>query len=214
MSLADGLFCVYVRQRVIGERKCLASLNRFDGLYRVDASGGELESLSTVKVEQGERSHRRPYFLPNGDVLFSVDTLEGFRAAVLFRSTGEHRRLTGVGPTGPDTRYVGTGHLIHGQSGTLFAIPFDMDKLEESGSPVPVTPDVRASLTSDFAHFTLGAGNLAYLRGAEEARVVSVDRYGEATPLFDQTGNYRYPSLSPDGWRLAMTIRGNLGWDV
>ena len=214
MSLADGLFCVYVRQRVIGERECLASFNRFDGLYRVDASGGELESLSTVKVEQGERSHRRPYFLPNGDVLFSVDTLDGFRAAVLFRSTGEHRLLTGVGPTGPDTRYVGTGHLIYGQSGTLFAVPFDMDKLEESGSPVPVTPDVRASLTSDFAHFTLGAGNLAYLRGAEEARVVSVDRYGEATPLFDQTGNYRYPSLSPDGRRLAMTIRGNLGWDV
>ena len=190
------------------------SFDRFNGLYRVDASGGEPESLSTVKFEQGERGHRRPYFLPNGDVLFSVDTLDGFRTAVFTRATGEHRLVAGLGPTGPHTRYLGTGHLMYGQSGTLFAVPFDMDELEGSGSPVPVTPDVRTSLTSDFAHFALGAGNLAYLRGAEEGRVVYVDRDGQTTPLFDQTGDYRYLSLSPDGRRLAMTIGGNLGMDV
>jgi len=77
-----------------------------------------------------------------------------------------------------------------------------------------VTPDVRQSLTSDFAHFASAAANLAYLTGAEEARVVRVDRYGHSTPLFDQTGDYRYPNLSPDGQRLALTIRGNLGLDV
>ena len=190
------------------------AFDRFDGLFHVKASGGEPERLSALRAEQGERGHRRPYFLPNGDVIFSVDTLDGFRAAVVSRSTGEHRLLTGVGPTGPDTRYFGTGHLIYSQSGTLFAVPFDMGSLEASGSPVPVTPDVRTSLSSDFAHFALGAGNLSYLRGAEEARMVYVDRDGQATPLFDQTGDYRYLSLSPDGRRLAVTIRRNLRGEV
>jgi len=119
-----------------------------------------------------------------------------------------------VGPTGPDTRYVGSGHLVYSRSGVLYAVPFDKDKLDGNGSPVPVTPDVRQSLTSDFAHFASGAANLAYLTGAEEARVVRVDRDGHSTPLFDQTGDYRYPNLSPDGQRLALTIRGNLGLDV
>ncbi len=188
--------------------------NRFDGLFHVNASGGEPEPLSAIRAEQGERGHLRPYLLPNGDVLFSVVTSDGFRAAVLSRPTGEHRLLTGVGLTGPDTRHVGTSHLIYGQSGTLFAVPFESGSLDGSGSPVPVTPDVRTSLTSGFAHFALGAGNLAYLGGAEQARVVYVDRDGQATPLFDQTADYRYMNLSPDGRSLAMTIRGNLGWDV
>ena len=189
------------------------SFEMITGLYRVNATGGEPERLSTLRAEQGERSHRRPYFLPNGEVLFSVETLDGFRAAVLSRSTGEHRLLTGVGRTGQDTRYLGTGHLIYSRSGTLFAVPFDLGRLEGSGSPVPVTPDVRTSLTSGFAHFALGgAGNLAYLRGAEGARVVYVDRDGQATPVFDQTGLYRYPSLSRDGRRLAVTIRRSELW--
>ncbi|TDI37995.1 MAG: serine/threonine-protein kinase [Acidobacteria bacterium] len=187
---------------------------RFDGLYRVDAAGGEPEILSTIRIEQGERSHRRPFLLPNGKLLFSVETSDGFRTAVLSRATGEHRLVAGVGATGPDTRYVGSGHLVYGQSGALFAVPFDIDELEGSGSPVPVTPDVRNSLISDFAHFASGGANLAYLTGAEEARVVRVDRDGHSTPIFAQTGDYRYPNLSPNGQRLALTIRGNFGLDV
>ena len=132
--------------------------SRFDGLYRVDAAGGEPEILSTVRTEQGERGHRRPFLLPNGELLFSVDRLDGFRTAVLSRATGEHRLVAGVGPTGPDTRYVGSGHLVYSRSGALYTVPFDKDKLERSGSPVPVTPDVRQSLTSDFAHFASPMG--------------------------------------------------------
>ena len=49
-------------------------------------------------------------------------------------------------PGGTSARYLptsnGTGHLVYTNRGTLFAIPFDPDRLETRGTAVPILDDV------------------------------------------------------------------------
>ena len=55
-----------------------------------------------------------------------------------------HRKIVARGGTSP--RYLatsnGAGHLVYVNKATLFAIPFDPDKLETRGTAVPVLDDV------------------------------------------------------------------------
>ena len=55
-----------------------------------------------------------------------------------------HRKIVARGGTSP--RYLatsnGAGHLVYVNKATLFAIPFDLDKLETRGTAVPVLDDV------------------------------------------------------------------------
>lgn len=45
-------------------------------------------------------------------------------------------------------RYVSSGHLIYFNQGALFAVPFDLKRLEVVGQAVPALDDVAASATS------------------------------------------------------------------
>ena len=55
-----------------------------------------------------------------------------------------HRKIVARG--GSSARYLatsnGAGHLVYINKATLFAIPFDLDKLETRGTAVPVLDDV------------------------------------------------------------------------
>ena len=68
---------------------------------------------------------------------------------------------------GRDARYVETGHLVYARSGTLLAVPFDLDRLEVTGGPVPLVEGVRdAGGTTGATHFSLsGDGTLVYVPG-------------------------------------------------
>ena len=49
--------------------------------------------------------------------------------------TGERTLLV---EGGSDARYIPTGHLVYALGSVLFAVPFDVDRLEVSGGPVPL----------------------------------------------------------------------------
>ena len=180
------------------------------GLLRVSAAGGESESLTTLK--EGEIAHRWPHILPGGQaVLFTVIKGEGsenMEIAVLTLDTGERSLLV---PGGSDPHYAVTGHIIYGVDGTLWAVPFDADRLAVTGDPVPVLTGVHTA-ASGAAYFSFASdGSLVYLPG--EARqesdrtLVWVDRQGRETPLDLQDARpYTTPRLSPDGTRLAVTV--------
>ena len=63
--------------------------------------------------------------------------------AVLSPETGEIKIVQHGGYFG---RYqpspFGSGHLLYVHQGTLFAVPFDVGRLETSGTPVPFVEDV------------------------------------------------------------------------
>jgi dipeptidyl aminopeptidase/acylaminoacyl peptidase len=121
--------------------------------------------------------------------------------------TRERKRLL-EGGTSP--RYLPTGHLVFGRVASLLAVPFDADRLEVKGSPVPLLEGVE-TLNSDAgaAKFTVSGGVLAYLPPASaQAALAWMTRSGVPQPTGAPERAYLGDvALSPRGDRAAVTIR-------
>jgi Tol biopolymer transport system component len=189
----------------------------FAGLMRVSAAGGEPEVLTHRDGERGDASHRWPAFLPGGRaVVFNIymgGSFENSNIAVYSLDSGETKILL---ETGLDPFYVGTGHLVYGSRNTLFAVSFDLENLEVSGSPVPVLDGifVGSSGPGNLGAAISGDGVLLYEPVVEsEYEIVLVDRTGNEEPLpasrrrgFTISG----PRYSPDGRFLAIPYEHDL----
>ena len=151
-----------------GEDGTILFNDGFNGLWRVSADGGEPEPVTTPDVDAGERNHRWPQHLPGGRAaLFIVRT--GYpesqnKIAVVSLDTGEYRTiLTG----GAYPRYVPRGYLVYCRLGTLYAVPFDLGRLEVTGDPRPVLEDVYFYYSSGSVAFAVSdSGSLVYEPGA------------------------------------------------
>src|SRR5262245_23834026 len=169
-------------------------------------TGGPARPLT--RLETGESTHRFPQFLPDGQaVLFAAGAGVGaLRVDVYSITTGRRRSLLAAG-TSP--RYVPPGYLIYATAGTLIAVSFDAKRLEVIGTSVPVVEHVLQSLANGFAHYDVSAnGSLVYLSGGVQGidrRMVWVDRNGTEQTIKAPARAYRYPRLSPDGSRVAVS---------
>jgi Tol biopolymer transport system component/predicted Ser/Thr protein kinase len=182
------------------------------GIMRVSASGGQPELL--VSVKEGELAHG-PQMLPGGQaVLFTLATATGLdrwdKAQVVVQTLESGERKTLI-DGGSDGRYVPTGHLVYAREGVVFAVPFDVRRLEVTGRPIPIIEGVRRSVgdLTGTAHFSFSnTGSLVYIPGAASTRapqrdIVLVDRKGGVERLKLPSGPYESPRISPDGKRIA-----------
>jgi len=105
--------------------------------------------------------------------------------------------------------------LIYVNKATLFAIPFDLDKLETRGTAVPALDDVGYEPTVgtgefDFSPAPSGHGTLVYVRAAANASGMMtlqwVDATGTKEALRAKPGVYHSLSISPDGKRVALAV--------
>ena len=107
-------------------------------------------------------------------------------------------------------RYLPSGHVVYMHEGTLFAVPFDLKRLEVTGQPAPILEGVVTTPAVGGAQFSFSdTGNLVYVAGRGGGQNVSIywmDREGKFTPLRETPGNYYNPAFSPDGKRLALEI--------
>lgn len=168
------------------------------GLATVSAEGGTLQPITTPDTAAGEIDHQAPHALPGGGVLYTIHRgQELFRVAVRSAS-GEQRILI---DDGFFARYAPTGHLVYGNAEGLFAAPFDLDRLRVTGPPVLLLENV---LTFSFA----ADGTLAYIPSiSRDGRtLVWVDRSGRTEALAAPPRGYAFPTLSPNGQRIAVEI--------
>ena len=107
-------------------------------------------------------------------------------------------------------KYVPTGHLAYARSGALFAVPFDLLKVEVVGSEVPVLEDLMMDPDSGAAHFDLSNdGSLTYVPGGEVAArntIAWVGRDGETETVALPEHAVEQPSLSPECERMAFVV--------
>ena len=188
------------------------ALTRSSGLMKVSADGGRPEALTTLDLDEKEQTHRWPQVLPNGKaVLFTSASGGSFDEAsivAVLLSTRERRFLT----RGSYARYVSTGHLVYGRGATLYAVPFDPDRLEVKGNGVPVQVGVSSALTgrSDFAVSESGTLIFAPAR-VTDRRLVLVDLEGRIEPLAAPPLDYGNVQFSADGGQLvSITDDGNV----
>jgi Tol biopolymer transport system component len=196
----------------------IAGLGLTSGLSRIPSAGGPPTPVTDLL--SGEQSHRWPQILPGGKaVLFTANTsIVGFDgASIEVMSLADHRRKTLV-RGGTYGRYLPSGHLIYVNQGTLFAVPFDLDRLEVRGTPVPVLDQVSYNGTNGSAQLDFSqSGTLIYRSGGAGGGLLTVgwlDGAGKEQPLLAKPDNYGRPSLSPDGQRLALEVTEGSGTDI
>ena len=189
------------------------------GVMRVSENGGTAELV--VEALDEEQVHG-PQLLPGEEwILFSSTTVPGISrwndGSVVAESveTGERQLLiTG----GSDARYLASGHLVYALESVLFAVAFDLGRMEVTGGPVSVVEGLERASTpqgnSGTGHFSVSTGgNLVYVEGGtalgQERTLALVDRSGRTERLDLPPNQYVAPRLSPDGGRLAVQTDGD-----
>ena len=191
-------------------------------LSKIPEAGGAPAPLT--RAAEGETpDHRWPHILPGSEaVLFTARTLTNSLgdASVDVLNFRDGRRKT-VLQGGSFGRYIaginGLGHLLYVSRGTLFAVPFDLARLDVRGTPSPVLEGVGFNPVNGAAQFDASkTGTLVY-RGGGAGSLVSLqwlDTAGRTQPLPAKPGSYTQPHLSPDGSLLALSVFASGGQDV
>jgi Tol biopolymer transport system component len=190
------------------------------GLSRIAGKGGTPQAI-TNPVEKGEATHRWPQILPGGQaVLFMANkrasAYDDSSIKVLSLQTGQVKEVLSGGYF---PRYLatlkGSGYLVYIHQGTLFGVPFDLDRLEVRGTPTPLLEDVTGDSNTGGGQFDYSHnGTFVYLSGKASTgtwTLVWLDRDGKTQPLLAAPGLYYHPRLSPDGKRLAFSNGTNIG---
>jgi len=187
------------------------------GLMRVPASGGAPEEVTKVDRQGGERTHRWPTVLPNGDVLF-IAGLASSPGNYDDASIGIYSRREGKALPlkihGAYARYVRPGTLLVSRAGSIFAIPMS---LSDPAAAVPEGSSlfleaVAGEASSGATYFDVAQnGGVAFVPAEalpSELSMVLMDRKGAETLLPLHAGNYNQPRFAPDGKRLAYNLGG------
>ncbi len=180
------------------------------GLSKISSSGGTLQTVTTLDRGKGEVSHRWPQILPgNKAILFTTWTGPGFdqqNVELLVLANGQRQVLVRGGGT---PRYVSAGYVIYTQAGSLMALPFDLSRLQPTGSAMPLNVQIN-ELGEGAAYAVSDAGILGYLSGDRdsERRLVWVDRKGTVEALPAPLRGYENASISPDGRFATVQTRG------
>jgi Tol biopolymer transport system component len=176
------------------------------GLTRVSAKGGPVSRLT-----MDEGTHFSPQFLRDGKhVIYASGVLNAIRVGTL--GDGPRRTIMKF-PVRVSNLGYAPGYVFFVQDSTLFARPFDEQRLEFSGDPIrivdgiPITTPARApfsvSAAGVLAYWPYPIGTPAILRWFE--------RDGRTSAAVDVPAQYSGFALSPDGHQLMFSRLGNTG---
>ncbi len=195
------------------------------GLARVSAAGG----AASVAWRSDTVRTFLPSALPGGrGVLFGAFPGGGAATSEVWaldlRTQRVHRVMAG---TIGGATYLPTGHVAYvTPDGGLFAVPFDLSRMEPHGSPIPITDSLSRTVILGGVPFQVSAsGMLVMTTGGTTLgtrhQMVWVDRSGRQTPAdtgwtFQLTtiGTNHGWALSPDGSRLAIGLATGAGDDI
>jgi serine/threonine-protein kinase len=191
-------------------------------LSKVSSAGGKPEPLTTLDKQAGDVTHRWPQVLPGSNaVLFtsatrSVGPIAEDADIVVYSMASGQRKTVQRG--GFYARYLPSGHVVYTHEGTLFAVPFDLKRLEVTGQPTPILEGVVTAPDFGAAQFSFSeTGTLEYIAGSGGSQTVSIywmDHEGKFMPLHETPGRYYNPAFSPDGKRLALEINDGKRSDI
>jgi Tol biopolymer transport system component len=182
------------------------------GIFSVPAAGGTPQQQTTLDEAHGETTHRWSTFLPDGrHFLYMAGTHDqGVRSeinAVYVAELGKpgSRRLL----LGRSNVAYASGHLLYVRDRVLLAQPFDPDRLELSGEPVPLADGVAYEQVYFRGVDAVSEnGLLVFMRGTTTSgsRLAWYGRDGKPVGKATDLGTYEQVALSPEGNRVAFTL--------
>jgi Tol biopolymer transport system component len=198
-------------------------------LNRVSAAGGKPTPATALDPSRKESSHRWVQFLPDGrhflytafidgpphseDNALYVASLDSGKPAVSWSKDKKRLLSTDYKGAYASGTHGGTGHLLFWRGNSLMAQPFDPQKLELTGEPVPVADQSGGRDNGGQRRpFSISEnGVLAYPSNlaATSFQMVWYDRAGKRLGTVGEPGEYMLPRLSPDQKQLAVERYAN-----
>jgi serine/threonine-protein kinase len=120
---------------------------------------------------------------------------------------------------GSYSKYIPTGHILYVYQQTLFALPFDVRKLEVTGPPSPLVESLRASPVEGAAQYDISMnGTLIGMFGeavsGNQTELVRLPLNGGPAEVLIEPMDLHGPAVSPEGRRVAYTIGSFADADV
>jgi eukaryotic-like serine/threonine-protein kinase len=178
-------------------------------LHRVDSTGGEVETLEAV-LPEGADFLAAPSRIPGTDAVLCVVGRAGrYDIGVYSRADGRVRILA---EDGFQPVYAATGHVIYqrADNGPLMALPFDAERLVETGPPFEIRSSGGVRLSFQSQLYAIAADGTFVSIAPEVIRdateLVRVDAAGEVEVLHTVQGVIDLPRLSRDGRRVAYRV--------
>lgn len=187
------------------------------GIYEVDEQGGQPRQI--MKPEKGENWLYWPSLLPDSEKLMYVILKQDDSSEIVIQTGGRRTSVVSRAEFITWATYSRTGHILYelgtstqrgNASFSVWAVPFDADKLARKAEPFQVVSDGMAPTVSS-------GGTLVYrTRREKENRLVWVNRQGRVVGVIGQPqAVIRNPSISPDGRRVAAEgADANSGFDI
>jgi serine/threonine protein kinase len=183
------------------------------GIMQVSANGGTAELL--VDKEEAT-SYLMPQMLPDRKSVLFTKADNQLNRSIMVRSleSAETKELT----AGFAARYLPSGHLVFtkgesvmNMSTDLYAVSFDVNKLEVTGDPFPI--GITVSGIGGCFYAISDSGTLVYI-GEDKLlnAIVQVDREGKEQPIPAASLNgYLDLRISPDETRVATSYYDDEG---
>lgn len=181
------------------------------GLERVNSAGGTCVALTSPDAK--ETSHRWPEFLPDGNHFFyfahGVTPAEsGIYVSAL---NSKERKL--LLPNESNAIYAAPGYLLFVRDNTLMAQRLNLRSLDLEAEARPMADHVAVNTSIWRSILTASAnGELLYQHGGAStpSQLVWYDASGKrGEPVLPETADYHWPTLSPDGNKLALSEESN-----
>ena len=178
-------------------------------LSRVRATGGDPEPMTTLKA--GEEGHRWPLALPGASgVVFVAQTADGSSDVVAQATSSQDHVILQKRALAP--RY-GDGWLffVNGEE-ELQAAAFDVGSLTIQSPAVPQPERFSIGVNQgDFAYGVSRSGTMAFVPFASQENSLNVvEPGGQLRTIPGPARPFDAPRASPDGARIAVTIRPKL----
>jgi Tol biopolymer transport system component len=141
-------------------------------LSRISENGGAISAVTELDSTRGEKSHRTPCFLPDGEhfIFSAVPAVE--RGWTMYVGSLRSRAVKAIGSALSAATWVEPGYLLFDRDGRVVAQRFDAKKLELVGDVTPLSYATPLS-QEDATRIATGSSNgrLAVLR-SEPLRVL------------------------------------------
>ena len=182
------------------------------GIFRVPATGGTVQAVTTLDVPKHEDSHRWPFFLSDGRhyVFISRSASVATGAAQVYGGSLDAKERVRVVDSAGRPAYA-SGRLLFVRGSNLMAQRFDAGSLRLSGDPTPIAEEVGRDYIFETAYSVSEDGTLVVHSGGVSTSVLTwYDRTGKAGEVLG-SDNFNVIRFSPDGHTLAASIYDNSG---
>ena len=187
-------------------------------ISRISANGGS--AVVTTTFAKGANTHRWPQFVTKANALLytsnsGTSSMTGADLWVAPLRGGDPKLLVRDTYFGRIVESAKGDVLVYARESALFGISFDAQTLEVKGTAIPLMEDLGGDIVSGEGHFDISSsGTLLYRNGRQVEQkwlALWMDKTGQTKPLIANPAAYGAPRFSPDGKRLAFSIRNSNG---